>query len=306
MKKNKKYTPQKTEYGFYSASPLPSQKELDELYRTYYQNKKVGYQPEYSDEELRYFRIQARVADYIFDKTRQDKNTIGNDTNSQRIFLDVGTGEGFFAKYFYENNWRVVTCDFSDFGMARHNPKLFETFIKGDIFDTLGSQIESKRLYDFINLKNVLEHVLDPVRLLTQIGLLMKNDSILRIEVPNDYSVFQQMLLENKMTENTWFVPPEHLHYFSFESIQTFLQANGFRIENIMADFPIELYILNPESNYAKNKSLGKNAHLSRIRANNFIYDQGIENYIQYFSAAANVNMGRQVIVYVSKQGNSI
>ncbi len=199
-----------------------------------------------------------------------------------------------------------MTCDFSDFGMARHNPKLFETFIKGDIFDTLGSQIESKRLYDFINLKNVLEHVLDPVRLLTQIGLLMKNDSILRIEVPNDYSVFQQMLLENKMTENTWFVPPEHLHYFSFESIQTFLQANGFRIENIMADFPIELYILNPESNYAKNKSLGKNAHLSRIRANNFIYDQGIENYIQYFSAAANVNMGRQVIVYVSKQGNSI
>ncbi len=102
MKKNKKYTPQKTEYGFYSASPLPSQKELDELYRTYYQNKKVGYQPEYSDEELRYFRIQARVADYIFDKTRQDKTKIPLEMiqTVKEYFLMLGQEKVFLPNIF--------------------------------------------------------------------------------------------------------------------------------------------------------------------------------------------------------------
>ena len=141
---------------------------------------------------------------------------------------------------------------------------------------------------------------MDPVDLLQKIQLLLKDSSVLRVEVPNDYSLFQEMLLEQRMTENTWFGPPDHLHYFTFKSLKKFLTMLGFKIQFMMADFPVELYILNSFSNYAKNKKIGKNAHLARVKANNFIYDQGIEGYINYFSASAEVNLGRQVILYAT------
>jgi len=290
------YKAQKTELGFYSVSPLPSVKELEKHYgEKYYQNEHGSYQHSYTNDELKYFEIESKIAEAIFKKF----NTHNVDKSLK--LLDVGAGEGFFSKYFYEYDWSVITCDFADNGMIRHNPNLIDTFVKGDIFETLENQIKEKRVYDLINLKNVLEHVLDPVDLLQTLQLLLKDSSVLRIEVPNDYSPFQEMLLEQGMTENTWFSPPEHLHYFTFENIQNLLSSLGFTAQFIMADFPIELYILNNSSNYAKNKNLGKNAHLARVKANNFIFDQGIEAYINYFSASARVNLGRQVILYVSK-----
>ena len=288
-----KYRTEKNSWGFYSVSPLPSSEELKKHYsEKYYQNEHGSYQHVYTDDEIKYFEIEAKVAEHIFKKFNKD--TVGK-------LLDIGAGEGYFAKVFYENNWDVTTCDFSAYGMKQHNPSLLNTMMQGNIFETLEDQINYKRDYDFINLKNVLEHVLDPVSLLQKIQLLLKSNSLLRIEVPNDYSSFQEMLLEQGMTKNTWFAPPEHLHYFNFKSITNILTSLGFTVRLMMADFAIELYLLNNYSNYAKNKDVGKEAHLARVAANNFIYEQGIDSYINYYSACAEVDLGRQVIVYASK-----
>ena len=281
-------------FGFHSVKPLPSEQELRAHYsQKYYQIEKGSYQHRYSEDELRYFDIEAEVALHIY----QNFSTINS---PQQRMLDIGTGEGFFANHFLNNKWGVTCCDYSNEGVKRHNPSLLKNLIKGNIFETLDKKIASNERYDFVNLKNVLEHVRDPIDLLGNIKCILQKDALVRIEVPNDYSTFQNFLLQSEFTVNTWFTPPEHLHYFTFQSLSNLVESLGYKVKLLMADFPIELYLLNEHSNYVFDKSKGKSAHLARVRANNYVFDQGIENYINYFKANAQANLGRQAILYAS------
>jgi len=282
-----------TDFGFRSVKPLPSQAELENHYREkYFQVEGGSYQHEYSDDECTYFEIESKVADHLFKK-------FGGDAAA--TLLDVGAGEGYFSKYFFENDWTVTACDFSTDGMTRHNPALLPSMVQGNLFDTLDQLNKQQRSYGFVNLKNILEHVIDPVALLNRAHTLLESGALLRIEVPNDYSAFQNMLLDQNMTTDTWFAPPEHLHYFNVESLKKLLVSQGYNVELVMTDFAVELFLLNEHSNYTKHKERGKEAHLARVRANNYIYERGIENYIRYFSACADVDLGRQIIIYATK-----
>jgi 2-polyprenyl-3-methyl-5-hydroxy-6-metoxy-1,4-benzoquinol methylase len=288
------YRVKKTAWGFYSIIPLPTFEELARHYQEkYYQNEHGSYQHRYTNEELEYFNIEAEVTGYLFKKF--NKRAAGK-------LLDVGAGEGFFAQHFYRRNWDVVTCDFSIAGMKRHNPDLLRTMIQGDLSVVLDKQIKQKNTYDLINLKNVLEHVLDPVALLKRMKRLLARNALLRIQVPNDYSSFQTMLLERGFTKATWFSPPEHVHYFNFKSLANFLTSLGYTVQLMLADFPIELFLTNKHANYARDRKLGKAAHQARVTINNYMYRQGVESYIDYYRACAEVDFGRQVIVFASKK----
>jgi len=285
------YKAVKNGYGFISVEPIPSKDELKNFYeKKYYQNYHGSYQKSYTKDELKYFFIEADITKFILDKfIAKEKLDI----------LDLGCGEGFFANYFYKNNHNITTSDFSDHGLLKHNKHLLETFIKGDILSTIDTLNDKNKKFDFINLKNVLEHVIDPTELLANIKNLLSSNSIIRIEVPNDFSKFQKFLLDQDLTTQTWFAPPEHLHYFNFDNIQDYLKSLNFNINLIMSDFPIEIFLANEVSNYTKDKNVGKDAHKARVRMINFLYEQGKENFVDYFKSSAKINLGRQIIVYV-------
>jgi 2-polyprenyl-3-methyl-5-hydroxy-6-metoxy-1,4-benzoquinol methylase len=287
------YRLKKTRWGYRSVIPLPSAKELEIHYRKqYHQKKHKDRKMPYTKDELKYFENDSRVVEYIFKKH--------TDLDYGRL-LDLGAGEGNFAKYFYEKaHWDVITSDFSSYGMRENNPALLNTLIQGDIYSVLNEQIDSGEKFHLINLKNVLEHVLDPVQLLDKIKNLLELKSLLRIVVPNDYSGFQELLLEKEKTHDSWFAPPEHLHYFNIKSLEKLFKDLRYRVVMMLTDFPIEIFLLNDHSNYARDREAGKEAHYSRVIASNFIFDQGIEKYIKYFSSSAAVDFGRQIIAYVS------
>lgn len=281
-------------HGFYSIAPMPSAQELEAYYRDkYFQNSEtVSYSHAYEENELKFFANEANVSEYIYSKFNPAKN-------EQSSIIDVGSGEGYFSKYFFDKGWNVTTLDYSNFAISLHNPELLPTLVEGDIYKSLSQLITEKRSFNFINLKNVLEHVIDPIGLLEQLKSLMNTQSLLRIQIPNDYSKFQEFLLDQQMTTNTWLCAPDHLQYFNFQSIVKVVKNLGFTVESIMADFPIELFLLNNSSNYVQDRSKGKDAHRARILATNFIFDQGVENYINFFSASVDVNIGRQIIIYI-------
>lgn len=290
MSANRTYGIEKTTLGYYSVTPLPSSEELGEHYKEkYYQHSKGSYSHTYSAEEITFFLNDARVAESIIHKQSQ--------SDHHRLF-DIGSGEGFFARHFQDVGWDIVSADFSSAGMEQQNPGLLDTLIQGDIFETIDQHLAENKTFELLNLKNVLEHVIDPVSLLTDLKPLVSNDGLVRVTVPNDYSLYQTMLTERELTDNTWFTPPEHLHYFNVESLQALFLSVGYEIDTLMTDFPIELFISNQHSNYAKTKNLGKQAHFARVMNDNFIFEQGIDNYVRYYSACANVNIGRQVIIY--------
>lgn len=284
------YTLEQTIFGYFSVKNLPTDDEIKEYYKEkYYQNNLAQYSHSYSEGEYIFFENKAKVAEYIFKKYYNTHNV---------SLLDVGAGEGFFAKYFLKNNWKVTTLDYSNCGITNHSPLLLETLIQGDVFKSLENLMQQNTSFNLINLSNILEHVTDPILLLKNLKSLLSRESLIRISVPNDYSDFQNFLLENKQTTNTWFCPPEHLHYFTFNSLSNLLEYLNYEIVLKIAEFPVELFLSNELSNYANNRENGKFAHASRVEVDNFLFNEGMEKYLNYYKSSAEIGIGRQVVIF--------
>ena len=286
----KKYSEYLNPLGYYEAIPKPTLKELEQHYsEKYYQYAQGTYSSQYLDEELRYFHNIAKVALETASRLNLDKS-----------LYDLGCGEGFFTKSFYEARWLVACCDFSAFGISKHNEDMLPYFISGDIFKQVDDAILNKKKFGLINLQNVLEHVIDPVKLLLDLKAMLSEKSAIRIRVPNDYSDFQIALLNRNNTKNTWFAPPEHLSYFNKTGLTNILHNCGYQILSLQADFPIELYLANNHSNYSDDRSRGKQAHLSRIFCENYLIESNINDYLEYSQAAGKLGFGRELIAYAT------
>ena len=288
-----KYTLKQTDFGYYSVENMPTNEELMQFYEEkYYQNNKAEYSHTYTEDEYQFFKNEAILTEYILEKNNTDKGNL----------LDIGAGEGFFAKYFFDNKWSVTTLDYSNYGIKTHNPDLSQTLIQGDIFKSIDSLIAQKNSFNLINLSNILEHVIEPVKLLENLKALLSKDAMLRISVPNDYSDFQEFLLKKEYTTNTWFCPPEHLHYFTLQSLSNLLQSLNYEVAISFGEFPIELFLSNQSSNYVKDRAHGKFAHKSRVEVDNFLFEQGIEKYLNYHKASAEIGLSRQIILFARKK----
>jgi SAM-dependent methyltransferase len=278
--------------GFYQASPIPSQEELEKHYReTYFQGGCEFYLPEYCEDEKKFIKNRPLIAEHIWRAfTGKQKGEM----------MDVGCGEGFFASHFAERGWKVSAADFSSHGIQKHNPQLLPNFTRGNIYSILEDRMKEGNKYDLVNLSNVCEHVPDPLELLDRLRSIMYSRSLLQIIVPNDFSEFQELIVEKKHTDETWFSPPEHINYFTFSSFRAVLENRGFKIVELIAGFPIEIFLFNEHSNYWKDRKKGRQAHMTRVHVDNFLMDQGIDKYIRMMSASAECNFGRAIIAFAA------
>lgn len=287
MSEHAKFTEQWNALGFVEAMPKPTETELQAHYNAkYYQMPEGSYRHTYTEQELDYFRNIASVA-----------NRVAEQNALSRSLLDLGCGEGFFVKAFKDFGWEVTCCDYSDYGISQHNPELLAYFHKGSIEQSLAKY--DGQTFGLINLQNVLEHVIDPFQIMSMLKPLLSTKSAVRIRVPNDYSDFQLAMQEKGYTANTWFTPPEHLSYFNQENLLHFIAACGYRLLSLQANFPIEVFLTNTHSNYWRDRSLGKQAHFSRVFCENFLINKNIDNYIRYAEASAALGFGRELIAYI-------
>ena len=272
-------------------TPKPSVKELKEHYRDkYYQfSTSDSYNQTYTKDELLFMDYEAATAIATINKFSSVTNAL----------LDVGCGEGYFSKYFFDKGWTVNCIDFSIDGIQNHNPCLLPYFEQVDLMDWLETEKNRDIKFGLINLDNVLEHVIDPKNLLLSIKPFLEAETILRIEVPNDFSNFQKFLKELDLTEESWIVPPEHLTYFNRTSLIKLIESLDYRVLSIQADFPIEQFLINEHSNYNVHKDRGKAAHLTRILITNYLSQQNLDRYVDYREAAADLDFGRVLTAYV-------
>ena len=286
-----KFSLKKNALGYYEISPKPSVMELSQHYaQKYYQDSGGSYRHNYSEEELRYFDLSGEIAFATLRKYQ---------TSTTPNLLDLGCGEGFFANVFSRANWKTTLVDFSDDGLRRHNPSLIGNFIQADLTTYIERNRENIEAFGLINLDNVLEHVLDPVGLLASLKSYMHSNALLRIEVPNDFSSFQDLLVELGCTKETWVDPLEHLSYFNTASLKALVENQGFELVSLQADFPIEQFLVNEHSNYWKNRELGKGAHRTRVIVTNYLANKDLDRLIDYQEAAADLEFGRLLTAYV-------
>lgn len=293
---NQQYSLKQHTLGFYQIDPPPSDEELTAYYENqYFQNGLGGYELAYSEAELSY--NQAIIGDSytIIEQIQQ--------VNSDKLMLDIGCGEGWTLDFFQQRGWNVLGIDFGDFAITKYHPHLLDNLIVGNIYESLEKLHQQGKTFSVIMLDNVLEHVKDPLALLQQVKYISHSNTVFVIKVPNDFSMLQNYLLQNKLIEKPfWVAYPDHLAYFTKDSLTAAVQSVGWNVVDLLADFPIDFFLLNQHSNYYNDRSKGKEAHNVRTNFTNYLHQHSPEKKRDFFRSLASIGLGRQLIAFLQLQ----
>jgi 2-polyprenyl-3-methyl-5-hydroxy-6-metoxy-1,4-benzoquinol methylase len=279
-----------TDRGFYSVEPLPTPEFLAAYYaEQYFQHPdSQTYSHSYSQQELTHRRLKGQA---LVRSLQQQCAPL--------TLLDCGAGEGFLLAAAVEAGINAFGIDYSAFGVNSWHPHLSGRLHAGNIEESIRSMEHEGRTFDACTLVNVLEHVPDPEETLATIRPIIAKGGVIAITVPNDYSALQQLLLnENFIGGQYWFSPPQHLGYWNTESLPKFLARAGFTVLDAFTDFPIELFLLHPGSNYTTNReNNGPAAHTARMHFDLLIAQGGLDCYLDYYRALFQVGQGRNITV---------
>jgi len=123
------------------------------------------------------------------------------------------------------------------------------------------------------------------------------------ITVPNDFSAIQKEALRvGHIDREFWVVSPDHISYFDHLSLVKICEAIGWQCLEMFGDFPIDWFLFRGGSNYIKDKSLGKSAHMPRLQLENLIHGMGVEDALVFWSAAGKVGIERDITAFVEKK----
>jgi 2-polyprenyl-3-methyl-5-hydroxy-6-metoxy-1,4-benzoquinol methylase len=282
-----------TKWGFYQYSPLPSDEELQQYYANrYYQEGLGSYNVSYTEEEIAYFKLKGsltyrKIAKFV----AQEKMSV----------IDVGCGEGWLLSEFFQHDHSVLGLDFSKAGVQKFHPHLLPFLHQGNIYELLESQVAAGQHFDVVTLFNVIEHVKRPNQLLQELKKIMHKDSILALVAPNDFSsLHDHLMTKGFITKEWWLAYPDHLSYFNKENMCNFLTDHGFKVENVVADNPIDLNLLNDNSNYVEDEAKGKNTHLFRVRVDNFLAGIDADKLLAMYEILGSMGVGRDLTYYCS------
>jgi 2-polyprenyl-3-methyl-5-hydroxy-6-metoxy-1,4-benzoquinol methylase len=275
--------------GFYEVHPKPSGEYLSDYYNDkYYGTNKVNnqYNYEYTPDEIIHKQIDSLEA------LKYLKKEPGK-------LMEIGFGEGFFLDRFHSLGWQINGVDFTSDGLVKYHPHLQAKVLVGDVFEAIESSIKSQEKYDLVVCNHVLEHVIDPITLLNRIHQLLNHDGVARIAVPNDGSWLQKEVVNRGFADdNYWVHPPDHLNYFTVDSLSRVIEETGFEIIDILGTFPIDCFLLNPDTNYQQKSALGRNCHFARVAFEVSLLNQSIENLTEFRRGCAKAGVGRDLIVY--------
>ena len=285
--------------GFWEVAAKPTPQELQQYYADkYYQEAKGSYELEYTKDELLYFRAKLEQRSTVLQRY------LSSLSGGVGRLLDVGCGEGYALAFFREQGWSVKGIDFSSAGVESKNPDCMDVLLTGDIFALLQAEISAGETYDVVWLQNVLEHVIDPLALLKSLRKLVSDRGLAVVTVPNDCSITQRAALAHGHIDSAfWVLPPDHLTYFDSASLTNAANATGWACVETLGDFPVDWLLFHPGSNFVRDKSAGKSAHKARVQVENYIHEQPIEDVLRFWSAAAKLGIGRNIIAFLRPAG---
>ncbi|ACD51395.1 methyltransferase type 12 [Clostridium botulinum] len=276
-------------FGYKMLDPIPSELELNEFYEKQY----YEYMKKNETQSMGRFVNDNKSAELELDWLKrteyQDSYLIINKQVSNGSLLDIGCGTAEFLSYMQNNGYDVVGIEPSKIAYEKAISKKLQVYNCG-----LDEFMEKNKKFDIINMTNVLEHIPNPQRTISQCKMLLNTGGIIRIKVPNDFNELQLQIVEKTNKNKWWIAEPDHINYFNFETLINLLNHEGFKVINKTVDFPMEFFMLMGED-YIKNKELGKLCHEKRRN-----FELNIDGNLRrkIYSAYAEIGIGRNLIIY--------
>lgn len=288
-----KYQLYENDFGFYSVTPIPDEYTLASFYSNKYYNDLENVSNKGMDVGSKDLRERFHFERQYHEIIKIIGSNFDNRDISSISILDVGCGTGELLKFFSKIGFRNLYGIEFQYNSPREDLIIHE----GDLF-SFNSDIK----FDCILFNNVLEHVADPGAVIEKAGSMLSDDGIMRIQVPNDLSYLQYAAI-NQMKEPNYyfFCPPEHLHYFNYTGLESFLRHHSFEIINKNTFWPMELFLL-MGLDYTSDKKIGNLCHKYRL---NLEYNVGEPYISEIYSKLGEIDLGRVIIVYAKKNTHS-
>ena len=72
------------------------------------------------------------------------------------------------------------------------------------------------------------------------------------------------------------------------------------RVNHLLAELPIEIFLYHRESNYLKNRAVGFQSHRTRIEIKNMLAKRSIQELVAFREGCCRAGLGRVVTAYCS------
>jgi SAM-dependent methyltransferase len=133
--------------------------------------------------------------------------------------LDVGAATGFFVALAEARGWKGEGIEVSDYAAAKGRDRGLRI-----ITGTLESVALVPGTYGVVTMFDVIEHVRDPRTAISLAADVLGKNGVLLVTTPDAGSVLARLLRAH------WHlvVPPEHLYYFTKQSMTVLLESLGF------------------------------------------------------------------------------
>jgi SAM-dependent methyltransferase len=280
-------------FGFKRVEPIPTQEEVEKFYAK-----------EFYDANAEYFNnsallIQQEQSDFFnsrWNAIYEQLHSFFGSTIREKSVFDIGFG--FAQALIYLKNKGLVVSGLEP-------SKEGVDYARGNGIDAIHGGIENfdlvKNKSDIVMLLNVLEHLRQPEKTILDIkNNLLTADGMLLIEVPNDFNDFQIVANEEYNLNEWWVHPPNHINYFSHDSLQKLLKGCGFKIVHCTSSFPLDMFLLFGDQ-YIGNSELGRECHNKRVRFEQLMEKHGkAEKLNMFYDSLAELNLGRSISVYAT------
>ncbi len=270
--------------GFAHAVPLPTPDELSAEYRERY----------YSDEKPTYL-THAREDQEWAQLSQDDRLEVLEQLlpASRRRLIDIGCGPGFFLQTACARGWKGEGLEPSQ--QASDHARSLGLRVHQGFFST--ERARELDRFDVVHMNNVLEHVPNPIALLTAAYGLLAPGGVLVVGVPNDFSPLQIAATAQGL-QDWWVAPPHHLNYFDFSSLSAVLKRLGFTVAERHTSFPMEMFLLMGED-YTADSALGRACHNRRKRFDLALAQKGLNEVRRsFYRALAAAGLGREAIIF--------
>jgi 2-polyprenyl-3-methyl-5-hydroxy-6-metoxy-1,4-benzoquinol methylase len=185
----------------------------------------------------------------------RELNAIYRYKNNRKSLIDIGCGNGIFLEQSKSFGFDPTGLDVSNKFIIYFKKVLNIPFVHADI-----RNYKSKRQYDVLTLNQVVEHSSDPELIIRRCYDLLSDNGLISIATPNIQSLTALIRKEHF----DYLIPPEHLSYFSKDSLILMLKRNRFKIVKIKTWFyPVdiagilkELFQKNKLYYFEKNRSV--------------------------------------------------
>ena len=166
------------------------------------------------------------------------------DEGRGRRILDVGAADALVSRRLTEHGWRVTGIE-GDPALAQAGAPYCERMITANLNREVP---EVQGPFDAILYGDVLEHLIDPLRVLVELNRSLAPDGFVIVSVPNIAHLYIRLLLLLGRFDyiDRGILDDTHLRFFTARSLRALIDDAGLVVERLTAT-PAPLYQVLPE-----------------------------------------------------------